>query len=56
MNPEELKKEEKTIVFNRYQILYLINLCDADQKESDKKGFPVSQDARKAYDLLVENS
>jgi hypothetical protein len=54
---KELNKMEKTkIELSKYQILYLINLCQDDQKIADEKGFPVSQEARLAYDLLVENS
>ena len=45
-----------TIQLSKYQILYLINLCEEDQKESAKRGFEVSTEAKLALDTLVENS
>lgn len=48
--------EKTKVELSKYQILYLINLCSDDQKASDKVGFPVSAEARSAYDTLVENS
>ncbi len=53
---EETKKQYRTITLNRYQILYLIKLASADQKESHEMDMPVSQDAQKALEILVENS
>jgi hypothetical protein len=48
--------DKTSIEFSKYQILYLINLCEADQKDADKRGMPVSQEASKALETLVENS